>query len=162
MGANIRFQKRHARFKTSKNAGVFGGPLQALVDSVSARSKKGRVENIPLNICIQCKAGTVCVGVHSKDASVPGFACRPFYQELKIQPEEQVLGRISLQTSGQKLRSGPPNPGKKQAFWHRHPARTSTKKLRSEKLRADFSFPILKSKVQIGKLKNGEDVTQVA
>ena len=29
----------------------------------------------------------------------------------------------------------------KEAFWHRHPARTSTKKLRSEKLRADFSFP---------------------
>ena len=30
----------------------------------------------------------------------------------------------------------------KQAFWHGHPARTSMKKLRSEKLRADFSFPI--------------------
>ena len=29
----------------------------------------------------------------------------------------------------------------KQAFWHGHAARTSTKKLRSEKLRADFSFP---------------------
>ena len=45
-----------------------------------------------------------------------------------------------LMTSGQKLRSGPPNPGK-QAFWHGHAARTSTKKLRSEKLRADFSYP---------------------
>ena len=31
-------------------------------------------------------------------------------------------------------------PGK-QAFWHGHAARTSTKKLRSEKLRADFLFP---------------------
>ena len=40
-----------------------------------------------------------------------------------------------------KLRSGPPNPGKKQAVRHGHAARTSTKKLRSEKLRADFSFP---------------------
>ena len=29
----------------------------------------------------------------------------------------------------------------KQAFLHGHPARTSMKKLRSEKLRADFSFP---------------------
>ena len=29
----------------------------------------------------------------------------------------------------------------KQAFWHGHAARTSTKKLRSEKLWADFSFP---------------------
>ena len=29
----------------------------------------------------------------------------------------------------------------KQAFWHGHPGRTSMKKLRSEKLRADFSFP---------------------
>ena len=34
----------------------------------------------------------------------------------KEQPKEEVLGRISLRTSGQKLRSGPPNPGK-QAFW---------------------------------------------
>ena len=31
---------------------------------------------------------------------------------------------------------------KKQAFRRGHPARTSVKKLRSEKLRADFSFPI--------------------
>ena len=30
---------------------------------------------------------------------------------------------------------------KKQAFWNGHPTRTSMKKLRSEKLRADFSFP---------------------
>ena len=30
----------------------------------------------------------------------------------KIQPKEEVLGRISLRTSGQKLRLGPPNPGK--------------------------------------------------
>ena len=30
----------------------------------------------------------------------------------KIQPKEEVFGRISLRTSGQKLRSGPPNPGK--------------------------------------------------
>ena len=29
----------------------------------------------------------------------------------------------------------------KEAFWHGHAARTSTKKLRSEKLRADFSSP---------------------
>ena len=31
----------------------------------------------------------------------------------------------------------------KQAFRHGHAARTSTKKLRSEKLRADFSFPTI-------------------
>ena len=30
----------------------------------------------------------------------------------KIQPKEEVFSRISLRTSGQKLRSGPPNPGK--------------------------------------------------
>ena len=61
----------------------------------------------------------------------------------KIQPKEEVLGRTSLWMSRQKLRSGSPNPGKKQAFRNGHPARTSIKKLRSEKLRADFSFPIL-------------------
>ena len=33
----------------------------------------------------------------------------------------------------------------KQAFWNGHPARTSVEKLRSEKLRADFAFPILTS-----------------
>ena len=63
----------------------------------------------------------------------------------KIQPKEEVFGRISLRTSGQKLRSGPPNPGKKQAFgtFLEIPARTSMRKLRSEKLRADFPFPTL-------------------
>ena len=36
----------------------------------------------------------------------------------------------------------PSKSWKKQAFWHGHAARTSTKKLRSEKLRGpDFSFP---------------------
>ena len=30
----------------------------------------------------------------------------------------------------------------KQAFWHGHAARTSTEKPRSEKLRAEFSYPI--------------------
>ena len=35
----------------------------------------------------------------------------------------------------------PSKSWKKQAFRHGHAARTSTKKLRSEKLRADFSFP---------------------
>ena len=60
----------------------------------------------------------------------------------KIQPKEGVFGRISLQTSGQKLRSGPPNAGKTSIL-----GRTSRadvhEKLRSRKLRADFSFPIL-------------------
>ena len=63
--------------------------------------------------------------------------------ETKNQPKEEVVGRTSLRTSRQKLQSGPPNPGKKQAFWHGHAAWTSTKKLQSEKLRADFSFPRL-------------------
>ena len=62
------------------------------------------------------------------------------FSGAKIQPKEEVFGRISLRTSGQKLRSGPPNAGK-QTFCDGHPARTSMKKRRSEKLRADFSFP---------------------
>ena len=50
---------------------------------------------------------------------------RAFYQELgqpnnnvptcqkrKVSPKTEVFGRTSLRTSGQKLRSGPPNPGK--------------------------------------------------
>ena len=43
------------------------------------------------------------------------------------QPKEEVLGRTSLQTSGQTPRSGPPNPGDKQAFWHGHASQTSPK-----------------------------------
>ena len=34
------------------------------------------------------------------------------YSETKNQPKEEVFGRTSLRTSGQKLRSGPPNAGK--------------------------------------------------
>ena len=34
-----------------------------------------------------------------------------------------------------------PSKSWKKASWHKHAPRTSTKKLRSEKLRADFSFP---------------------
>ena len=37
----------------------------------------------------------------------------------------------------------PSKSWKKQAFWNGHRARTSMKKLRSEKLRADFPFPTL-------------------
>ena len=54
----------------------------------------------------------------------------------KNQPKKEVLGRISLLISAQKLWSGPLNPGEfeKQALWHRHLVRTSMTKLRSEKL----------------------------
>ena len=51
------------------------------------------------------------------------------------------MGRTSLWTSRQKLRSGPPNPGKTSISERDIPTRTSMKKLRSEKLRADFSVP---------------------
>ena len=50
------------------------------------------------------------------------FAGKPFQrrisdshrlpQKRKISPKTEVFGRTSLRTSGQKLRSGPPNPGK--------------------------------------------------
>ena len=36
--------------------------------------------------------------------------------ERKISPKTEVFGRTSLRTSGQKLRSGPPNPGKNKHF----------------------------------------------
>ena len=59
----------------------------------------------------------------------------------KIQPKEEVFGRISLRISLQKLRSLALQILEKQAFRNGHPTRTSMKKLQSEKLRADFSFP---------------------
>ena len=59
----------------------------------------------------------------------------------KIQPKEEVLAGYPCghpaKNFGQALQIL-----EKEAFRHRHPARTSTKKLRSEKLRADFSYPI--------------------
>ena len=67
----------------------------------------------------------------------------PQGQKRKISPKTEVFGRTSLRTSGQKLRSQALQILEKQAFWHGRAPRTSTtkKKLRSEKLRADFSFP---------------------
>ena len=52
-------------------------------------------------------------------------------QERKIGQKRKGL-IFSLWTSGQKLRSGSPIL-EKQAFWHGHPARTSMRKLPSEK-----------------------------
>ena len=53
-----------------------------------------------------------------------------YFQKRKISPKTEVFGQTSLRTSGQKLWSGPPNL-EKQAFWHGHAARTSTKKLKN-------------------------------
>ena len=64
----------------------------------------------------------------------------PLPQERKFSPKRKFLagypcGHLA-KNFGQDLQIM-----EKEAFWHRHPARTSTKKLWSEKLRADFSFP---------------------
>ena len=67
--------------------------------------------------------------------------CAEKRRETKNQPKEEVFHWISLQTSGEKLQSGLQILEKKQAFWHGHVARTSTKTFRAEKLRADFPFP---------------------
>ena len=61
----------------------------------------------------------------------------------KIQPKEEVFGRISLRTSGQKLRSGPPNPGKKSNLERTSRADVHEKTSVLKKLRADFPFPTL-------------------
>ena len=50
-----------------------------MVDSVSVRFKDARVGKMPLNIRIQWNAGNrLRVGVRAKNASLSGFACRPF------------------------------------------------------------------------------------
>ena len=58
---------------------------------------------------------------------VPSVKKTPFIVTPFSGPE------TTLRTSGQKARSGPLNRGRKQAFWHGHATRTSTKELRSEK-----------------------------
>ena len=64
----------------------------------------------------------------------------PIDQERKISPKRKFWARHTCghpaRNFGQALQSLD-----KQAFLHGHAARTSTKKLRSEKLRADFHFP---------------------
>ena len=62
--------------------------------------------------------------------------------ETENQTREEAFGWTSLWISGQKLQSGPPNPGEK-AFCHGRAARTSTKRGRSERFRADSSFPTI-------------------
>ena len=63
------------------------------------------------------------------------------FQKRKISPKRKF-------SAGRPCRHPAKNFGQalqmleKQALWHGHAARTSTKKLRSEKLRADFSFPM--------------------
>ena len=51
-----------------------------MVDSVSVRFKKARVEKMLLDIRVYSgKCGNrLRVGVRAKNASVSGFACRPF------------------------------------------------------------------------------------
>ena len=51
------------------------------------------------------------------------------------------MGRITLRTSGQKLWQGLPNPGK-HALWYGEPARTSTRKVRSENIALTFRSPL--------------------
>ena len=58
----------------------------------------------------------------------------------KNQPKEELGPDIPVDIRP-KTSVRPSNSWKKQAFWHGHPARTSMKKLQSEKLRAAFSFP---------------------
>ena len=64
-----------------------------------------------------------------------------FHQERKFSPKRKFLPGCPCghpaKNFGQALQIL-----EKQSFWNGHPARTSMKKLRSEKLRADFPFPI--------------------
>ena len=65
---------------------------------------------------------------------------REVVQEQKFSPKRKFLGGCPCghpaKNFGQALQIL-----EKQAFWNGHPARTSMKKLLSEKLRADFPFP---------------------
>ena len=71
------------------------------------------------------------------------YSCyTPLYQERKFSPKRKFSGGHPCghpaKNFGQALQIL-----EKQAFRNGHPTRTSMKKLRSEKLRADFSFPTI-------------------
>ena len=63
------------------------------------------------------------------------------FQKRKISPKTEVFGRTSLRTSGRKLRSDPPNPGKTSILARTCRADVHEKNFGLKKLRADFSFP---------------------
>ena len=63
--------------------------------------------------------------------------CSPLRYTIIRGGSKERAGTTEVGTARQKLRSGAPNPGKP-AFWHGRPTWTSMKKLRSEKLQADF------------------------
>ena len=79
-------------------------------------------------------------GVSNGGVSRSGLVL-PFLQERKFSPKRKFWAGYPCghpaKNFGQALQIL-----EKQAFWNGHPARTSMKKLRSEKLRADFPFPI--------------------
>ena len=66
------------------------------------------------------------------------------YQKRKISPKRKFSAGRPCEHPAKNFGQGLQILGK-QAFWHGHAARTSTKKLRSEKLWADFSFPSLQT-----------------
>ena len=84
MGANAPFKNGHARverrvLKTLARRNGFWTSFEQFIDSVSVRFKNARVEKVPVNIHMQWNAGTACVSeCVLKNASVSGFACRPF------------------------------------------------------------------------------------
>ena len=79
------------------------------------------------------------------DFEIPLLSNHGFSQERKISPKRNFA-------AGHPCGHPPKNFGQalqileNKAFWHGHSVRTSTKKLRSEKLRAEFSFPIFGNK----------------
>ena len=56
-------------------------------------------------------APPICIAILWKMLGSPEWML-PNFSGTKNQPKEEALGRISLRTSGQRLRSGPPNPAR--------------------------------------------------
>ena len=69
-------------------------------------------------------------------------------------PKEDVLGRISWRTSGQKTTVRSPKSWKRHLSWHEHPEQRPIAKLRSQKLRADLLFPIRIKTSQVEMLRD--------
>ena len=70
------------------------------------------------------------------------FSHVPLVQERKFSPKRKFLAGYPCGHPAKNFGQALQILEKKQAFRNGHPARTSMKKLRSEKLRADFPFPI--------------------
>ena len=98
--------------------------------------------------CCVVHSANLCMKVNeSRQVREVSYHCLSSFRN-ENQPKEEVLGRISLRTSSQKLRSGPPIPGNKDKHFATDTPRGRLTKNFGSKQFGLFLFPILLGNMQ--------------